>query len=140
LRIQIDIEDLELRIRAIGLELHLKLMKLLIDRYPIGVTLIQSLFSKILGARPQGTWMGTMLAFSCLPGIIGEKWREGLHFIMAKVQVSHVFECRFKFVVDFRVCLKTLKFETELLNQESFGLKVQKTLEWFEYCRSLPLS
>jgi hypothetical protein len=75
-------------------------MKLLIDRYPIGVTLIQSLFSKILGARPQGTWMGTMLAFSCLPGIIGEKWRR-LHFIMATVQVLNVLECRFKFAVDF---------------------------------------
>lgn len=24
--------------------------------YPIGVTLIQTIFSKILGARPQGTW------------------------------------------------------------------------------------
>lgn len=25
-------------------------------RYPIGVTLIQTIFSKILGSRPQGTW------------------------------------------------------------------------------------
>lgn len=27
--------------------------------YPIGVTLIQTIFSKILGARPQGTWYET---------------------------------------------------------------------------------
>jgi ceroid-lipofuscinosis MFS transporter 7 len=27
--------------------------------YPIGVTLIQTIFSKILGARPQGTWYGS---------------------------------------------------------------------------------
>ncbi|KAL7050574.1 hypothetical protein ACKWTF_004128 [Chironomus riparius] len=39
--------------------------------YPIGVTLIQSLFSKTLGARPQGTWMGIMLASGSMSRIVG---------------------------------------------------------------------
>jgi len=39
--------------------------------YPVGVTLIQSLFSKILGSRPQGTWMGVMLAAGSMSRIIG---------------------------------------------------------------------
>jgi len=40
-------------------------------RYPVGVTLIQTLFSKILGSRPQGTWMGVMLAAGSMSRIIG---------------------------------------------------------------------
>ncbi|CRK92704.1 CLUMA_CG006231, isoform A [Clunio marinus] len=39
--------------------------------YPVGVTLIQTLFSKILGSRPQGTWMGIMLAAGSMSRIIG---------------------------------------------------------------------
>ncbi|KAG5677633.1 hypothetical protein PVAND_007374 [Polypedilum vanderplanki] len=39
--------------------------------YPVGVTLIQTLFSKILGARPQGTWMGIMLAAGSMSRIVG---------------------------------------------------------------------
>lgn len=39
--------------------------------YPIGVTLIQTIFSKILGARPQGTWMGLFTAGGCVSRILG---------------------------------------------------------------------
>lgn len=42
-------------------------------RFPFGVALIQSLFSKMLGARPQGTWMGIMSATGSISGIIGKK-------------------------------------------------------------------
>lgn len=41
-------------------------------RYPVGMTLIQTLFSKILGARPQGTWMGWLVASGSVARIIGE--------------------------------------------------------------------
>ncbi|XP_043865374.1 major facilitator superfamily domain-containing protein 8 [Drosophila mojavensis] len=39
--------------------------------YPIGVTLIQTIFSKVLGPRPQGVWMGIMTAAGCLSRVMG---------------------------------------------------------------------
>ncbi|CRL08149.1 CLUMA_CG020833, isoform A [Clunio marinus] len=39
--------------------------------YPIGVTLIQTIFSKILGSRPQGVWMGLFTAGGCVSRIMG---------------------------------------------------------------------
>nr|CAD7455789.1 unnamed protein product [Timema tahoe] len=39
--------------------------------YPIGVTLIQTIFSKILGPRPQGVWMGIMTGAGCLSRVMG---------------------------------------------------------------------
>jgi MFS transporter, ceroid-lipofuscinosis neuronal protein 7 len=39
--------------------------------YPIGVTLIQTIFSKILGSRPQGTWMGLFTGAGCVSRIFG---------------------------------------------------------------------
>ncbi|XP_055620041.1 major facilitator superfamily domain-containing protein 8 isoform X2 [Toxorhynchites rutilus septentrionalis] len=39
--------------------------------YPIGVTLITTIFSKILGPRPQGTWMGIMTGSGCLSRAMG---------------------------------------------------------------------
>lgn len=39
--------------------------------YPIGLTLIATIFSKVLGPRPQGVWMGLMTASGCLSRIFG---------------------------------------------------------------------
>lgn len=39
--------------------------------YPIGVTLIQTIFSKILGPRPQGVWMGLMTGSGCMSRFMG---------------------------------------------------------------------
>lgn len=39
--------------------------------YPIGLTLIATIFSKVLGPRPQGVWMGFMTASGCLSRILG---------------------------------------------------------------------
>ncbi|XP_014250950.1 major facilitator superfamily domain-containing protein 8 isoform X2 [Cimex lectularius] len=39
--------------------------------YPIGITLIQTIFSKILGPRPQGVWMGLITGFGCLSRVVG---------------------------------------------------------------------
>lgn len=39
--------------------------------YPIGVTLIQTIFSKVLGPRPQGTWMGIMTGSGSLSRVLG---------------------------------------------------------------------
>lgn len=39
--------------------------------YPIGITLIQTLFSKLLGSRPQGVWMGLMTGSGCLSRVMG---------------------------------------------------------------------
>lgn len=39
--------------------------------YPIGVTLIQTIFSKVLGPRPQGVWMGLMTSSGCFSRVLG---------------------------------------------------------------------
>lgn len=39
--------------------------------YPCGLTLIQTIFSKVLGPRPQGIWMGLMTASGCMSRILG---------------------------------------------------------------------
>ncbi|XP_054271541.1 major facilitator superfamily domain-containing protein 8-like [Macrosteles quadrilineatus] len=39
--------------------------------YPVGITLIQTIFSKILGPRPQGVWMGLMTGSGCLSRVLG---------------------------------------------------------------------
>ncbi|XP_059487395.1 major facilitator superfamily domain-containing protein 8-like [Neocloeon triangulifer] len=39
--------------------------------YPIGITVIQTLFSKILGPRPQGVWQGVMTGSGCASRVLG---------------------------------------------------------------------
>ena len=39
--------------------------------YPVGVTLIQTIFSKVLGPRPQGVWMGLMTGTGCASRVMG---------------------------------------------------------------------
>jgi len=39
--------------------------------YPIAVTLIQTIFSKLLGPRPQGVWMGFLTGAGCLSRVMG---------------------------------------------------------------------
>ncbi|BES93935.1 Major Facilitator Superfamily [Nesidiocoris tenuis] len=39
--------------------------------YPIGISLIQALFSKTLGPRPQGVWMGLITGSGCLSRVCG---------------------------------------------------------------------
>ena len=39
--------------------------------YPVGVTLVQTIFSKVLGPRPQGLWMGLMTGAGCLSRALG---------------------------------------------------------------------
>jgi hypothetical protein len=39
--------------------------------YPLGVTLIQTIFSKVLGPRPQGVWMGLMTGAGCASRVLG---------------------------------------------------------------------
>lgn len=39
--------------------------------YPVGVTLVQTIFSKILGPRPQGVWMGLMTGSGCMSRALG---------------------------------------------------------------------
>ncbi|KAI8422029.1 hypothetical protein MSG28_009930 [Choristoneura fumiferana] len=39
--------------------------------YPLGVTLIQTIFSKVLGPRPQGVWMGVLTGAGCVARALG---------------------------------------------------------------------
>lgn len=63
--------------------------------YPIGVTLIQTIFSKILGPRPQGVWMGLLTGSGCLSRVLGPiivtyiytEWGTNLTFILTAVMM-----------------------------------------------------
>ncbi|XP_063381917.1 major facilitator superfamily domain-containing protein 8 [Cydia fagiglandana] len=39
--------------------------------YPLGVTLIQTIFSKVLGPRPQGVWQGVLTGAGCVARALG---------------------------------------------------------------------
>lgn len=39
--------------------------------YSLGVTLIQTIFSKVLGPRPQGVWMGVLTSAGCVSRALG---------------------------------------------------------------------
>ncbi|CAK9802300.1 Major facilitator superfamily domain-containing protein 8 [Anthophora quadrimaculata] len=39
--------------------------------YPLGVTLIQTIFSKVLGPQPQGVWMGLIVGAGCASRVLG---------------------------------------------------------------------
>lgn len=47
--------------------------------------MIQSLFSKILGVRPQATWMGIIAATSSISGIIGKKSLTGERIVFDQI-------------------------------------------------------
>lgn len=39
--------------------------------YPVALTLLQSIYSKVLGCRPQGVWVGLIVGSGCLARIVG---------------------------------------------------------------------
>ncbi|XP_014217361.1 major facilitator superfamily domain-containing protein 8-like, partial [Copidosoma floridanum] len=39
--------------------------------YPIGVSLVQSIFTKVLGTRPQGVWQGLLTGGGCASRVLG---------------------------------------------------------------------
>lgn len=39
--------------------------------YPLGATLLHALFSKVVGARPQGLWMSVLTGAGCLARVVG---------------------------------------------------------------------
>ncbi|CAH2047605.1 unnamed protein product, partial [Iphiclides podalirius] len=47
--------------------------------YPLGVTLIQTIFSKVLGPRPQGVWMGVLTGAGCLSRALGPVFVAGVY-------------------------------------------------------------
>lgn len=55
--------------------------------YPIGVTLIQTLFSKILGPRPQGVWMGLMTASGCFSRVLGPVFVSNVYTVYGTIWV-----------------------------------------------------
>ncbi|KAG5326106.1 MFSD8 protein, partial [Acromyrmex heyeri] len=56
--------------------------------YPIGVTLMQTIFSKILGPRPQGVWMGLMTGAGCASRVLGPIF---VGFIYTRLGTYHTF-------------------------------------------------
>ncbi|XP_018353735.1 PREDICTED: major facilitator superfamily domain-containing protein 8 [Trachymyrmex septentrionalis] len=56
--------------------------------YPIGVTLMQTIFSKILGPRPQGVWMGLMTGAGCASRVLGPVF---VGFIYTRLGTYHTF-------------------------------------------------
>ncbi|XP_041979710.1 major facilitator superfamily domain-containing protein 8 [Aricia agestis] len=47
--------------------------------YPLGVTLIQTIFSKVLGPRPQGVWQGVLTGAGCGSRALGPVFVSGVY-------------------------------------------------------------
>lgn len=56
--------------------------------YPVGVTLVQTIFSKVLGPRPQGLWMGIMTGAGCAARVLGPVF---VGFIYTRWGTYHTF-------------------------------------------------
>jgi len=56
--------------------------------YPLGITLMQTIFSKILGPRPQGVWMGLMTGAGCASRVLGPVF---VGFIYTRLGTYHTF-------------------------------------------------
>lgn len=99
--------------------------------YPIGVTLIQTIFSKVLGARPQGTWMGLFTAGGCVSRILGPvavgsiytrygtSWTFGITMLMMVFPMIWLYILRERLDVD-KIEVKNLEMSN--LNEGSNGI------------------
>lgn len=56
--------------------------------YPVGVTLVQTIFSKVLGPRPQGLWMGLMTGAGCASRVLGPIF---VGLIYTRLGIYHTF-------------------------------------------------
>ncbi|XP_057335701.1 major facilitator superfamily domain-containing protein 8 isoform X1 [Microplitis mediator] len=56
--------------------------------YPVGVTLVQTIFTKVLGPRPQGLWMGIMTGAGCAARVLGPVF---VGFIYTRWGTYHTF-------------------------------------------------
>lgn len=89
--------------------------------YPIGVTLIQTIFSKVLGARPQGTWMGLFTAGGCVSRILGPiavgsiytrygtSWTFGITMLMMVFPMIWLYILRDRLDVDENIAVKSVE-------------------------------
>ncbi|XP_019868168.2 major facilitator superfamily domain-containing protein 8 [Aethina tumida] len=92
--------------------------------YPIGVTLIQTLFSKVLGPRPQGVWMGLMTGSGCLSRVMGPVF---VTFIYEEYGTVWTFSLT---TVMMAVCLLwLLLFANKLLPKDSFNVDEEEGRE-----------
>lgn len=103
--------------------------------YPIGVTLIQTIFSKILGPRPQGVWMGLMTGSGCLSRVLGPvavtyiytefgtTWTFGMTTVMMVVAMIWLFLFEKRLVTEDQQLASTDNKETEL---EEVNILVEK--------------
>lgn len=104
--------------------------------YPIGVTLIQTLFSKILGTRPQGLWMGLMTGSGCLSRVLGPVfvgfiytrlgtyWTFGFTSILILITMT--------WILIFRNRLIPPKYEKAIEMQEMLQNKLEEITEGSE--------
>lgn len=56
--------------------------------YPVGVTLVQTIFTKVLGPRPQGLWMGLMTGAGCASRVLGPIF---VGLIYTRLGIYHTF-------------------------------------------------
>ncbi|XP_017772587.1 PREDICTED: major facilitator superfamily domain-containing protein 8-like [Nicrophorus vespilloides] len=95
--------------------------------FPVGLTLLQTIFSKLLGSRPQGTWMGIMTGSGSLSRILGPvlmmqiytsygpSWTFGVTSCMLILSVVWLYYISDSLVVEPK---ETKDVEMEALNEE----------------------
>lgn len=91
--------------------------------YPIGLTLIQTIFSKILGSRPQGTWQGFMTASGCLSRILGPicvshlYTRYGIFWTFSTTAIMMIIPMCWLFLIRNRLYVESVHTKTVEMNE-----------------------
>lgn len=97
--------------------------------YPVGVTLVQTIFSKILGPRPQGLWMGLMTGAGCASRVMGPVFvgliytRWGTYHTFGLTGFTLIIAMVWILIVDKRLLPKTAE---KKINNDTIATQVEK--------------
>lgn len=98
--------------------------------FPLGSSLIQTILSKKLGARPQGVWMGLFTGSGSLSRVV---WPIVLPIVYTNLGVLWTFVitgCLMLItVIWLLVCQNKLKTDIEVFSNEHYQAEIDKTLE-----------
>lgn len=98
--------------------------------YPLGVTLIQTIFSKILGPRPQGVWMGLMTGAGCASRVLGPVFvgfiytRLGTYYTFGITGVMLIISMLWLQVVNKRLIAPELKKSNEISDKQGKDVEI----------------
>lgn len=98
--------------------------------YPLGVTLMQTIFSKILGPRPQGVWMGLLTGAGCASRVLGPVFvgfiytRLGTYYTFGITGIMLIISMLWLQLVNKRLIAPELKKSNEVSNRQEKDVEI----------------